>query len=204
MGCLRLRQSTRLTSMLVLNGSFMVVELVVGHTTHCNALTADAFHMLSDVFSVLIALLAVRFGAKPEKYVSDRYSFGWARAELVGALVNSVFLVALSFDLVIQAAMEFYEGHTITSPELLLVTGSIGLLINLIGLCVLHDGHGHSHGHCHGHGHGHGHGHDHVEADTVLAGETSQRAAAEESSGGHSHGHGHGQCHGHGHGHGHG
>ena len=46
----------------------------------------------------------------------------------------------------------------IDQPLLVIIVGSVGLLINLIGLVLFH---GHSHGHDHSHGHGHQHNHDH-------------------------------------------
>ena len=44
------------------------------------------------------------------------------------------------------------------NPKLVLITGGVGLFVNIIGLFLFHQ-HGHSHSHG-GHGHSHG-GHDH-------------------------------------------
>ena len=99
------------------------------------------------------------------KWESKRNTFGWARAEVVGALINSVFLIALCFTIFIEAIERFYSVEPIHKPDLLLVVGGIGLGINIIGL-MLFSGHGHSHGvggHGHSHeggSHGHSHGHD--------------------------------------------
>ena len=97
------------------------------------------------------------------KWESKRNTFGWARAEVVGALINSVFLIALCFTIFIEAIERFYSLEPIQKPDLLLVVGGIGLGINIIGL-MMFSGHGHSHG-ASGHGHSHGsgrHGHSHV------------------------------------------
>lgn len=71
-----------------------------------------------------------------------------------GALVNAVFLVALCFSISIESFKRFYESEEIHDPKMILVVGALGLLVNLLGLCLLaeHGGHGHSHG---GHGHSH-------------------------------------------------
>ena len=137
----------------------------------------------------------------PKKW--SKNTFGWARAEVLGALVNAVFLVALCFSILVESlkrcssstksrilitrnfiCYRFVEIETIHDPQLILIVGGIGLLINVIGLflfhgnisflqvtscdcsltrliCVLDHGHGHSHGGGHGHSHGAGHGHSH-------------------------------------------
>uniref|UniRef100_A0A182QVW3 Cation efflux protein transmembrane domain-containing protein n=1 Tax=Anopheles farauti TaxID=69004 RepID=A0A182QVW3_9DIPT len=69
---------------------------------------------------------------------------------MLGALVNAVFLVALCFSITIEACKRFIEVEHIHKPELLIAVGVIGLLVNLLDLCLLHKhggGHiGHSHG----------------------------------------------------------
>merc|ERR1719334_3060792 len=122
--------------------------------------------MLSDVLALVIGLFSVRISKKK----TAKNTFGWARAEVLGALVNAVFLLALCFSILVESMKRIIVPEDIERPVLLIVVGSIGLLINLVGLLVLgshghsHGGHGHSHGghgHSHGgHGHGHGHGHD--------------------------------------------
>ncbi|XP_046646955.1 zinc/cadmium resistance protein-like isoform X4 [Daphnia pulicaria] len=162
----------RLLSMIALTTSFFVIELVVGYVTNSMALVADSFHMLSDVVSIVIAFLSVKMS--PKKW--SKNTFGWARAEVLGALVNSVFLIALCFSILVESLKRFIEIEEIHDPQLILVVGCIGLFVNLIGLLLFHEhGHSHggkSHGHSHGgggssHGHshsdGHGHGHSHLQ-----------------------------------------
>lgn len=64
--------------------------------------------------------------------------FRWARAEVLGALVNAVFLVALCFSITIEACKRFIETEEIHNPQLLLVVGVIGLIVNLVGLVLLY------------------------------------------------------------------
>lgn len=68
----------------------------------------------------------------------SKNTFGWARAEILGALVNSVFLVALCFSISVEACKRFIEIEDIHDPQLLVVTGSLGLLVNVIGLFLFH------------------------------------------------------------------
>nr|CAG4638582.1 EOG090X09D3 [Cyclestheria hislopi] len=142
--------------MFAMTTSFFLIELIVGYVTNSMALVADSFHMLSDVASLIIAFLSVKMS--PKKW--SKNTFGWARAEVLGALVNAVFLIALCFSILVESLKRFYEVEDIHNPQLILIVGGIGLLINLIGLALFHD-HGHSHGGG-GDAHSHLHGHSHL------------------------------------------
>jgi zinc transporter 1 len=96
------------------------------------------------------------------------YTYGWQRAETLGALVNGVFLVALCLSIFLEAIQRFVEPQIVTNPRLVLIVGCLGLASNILGLFLFHD-HGHSHG-----GDGKSHddgiksaeeGHSHVHAD---------------------------------------
>jgi len=165
----------RLLGMLSMTASFMLVELIVGNLTNSMALVADSFHMLSDVIALVIAYVSITMS--PKEW--SKNTFGWARAEVVGALVNSVFLVALCFSITVESIKRFLDPEEIKDPKLILIVGGIGLGINLVGMLLFGDvGHGHSHGgsdspkeksetheNANGHGHSHGtengHGHSH-------------------------------------------
>ena len=74
---------------------------------------------------------------------SSLNTFGWARAEVVGALINAVFLYALCFSISVQAIKRFLVIEKIEDPKMILIVGGVGLLINLVGMLIF--GHGHSH-----------------------------------------------------------
>ena len=102
----------------------------------------------------------------PKKWIKNTY--GYARAEVVGALINAVFLFALCFSIAVESFKRFLVIEHIEDPELIMVVGGVGLAINLLGMCLFGDvGHGHSHGGDEGHGHSHagGHGHSHGEKE---------------------------------------
>ncbi|XP_032310366.1 zinc transporter 1 [Drosophila ananassae] len=137
----------RLLSMMWLTAFFFFVEIIVGYVTNSMALVADSFHMLGDIAALVISFLSVKMS--PKKW--SKNTFGWARAEVLGALVNAVFLVALCFSITIEACKRFIEEEPIHQPELLVIVGALGLLVNVIGLCLLYE-HGGHHGHSHGGG----------------------------------------------------
>ncbi|KAJ4169309.1 Zinc resistance conferring protein [Fusarium falciforme] len=150
-------KSTRIKVMIAIDTAFFLLELVTGFLAHSLALMADAFHMLNDIISLVIGLWAVKAS---QKVSTDQFTFGWVRAEILGAFFNAVFLIALC----------------INNPKLMLIVGGAGLFSNFVGFFVL-GGHGHSHGpgghdhdhdhdhdgHDHAHGHSHNHAHDEEE-----------------------------------------
>ncbi|KAM6165803.1 proton-coupled zinc antiporter SLC30A1 [Erethizon dorsatum] len=157
MGCWG-RNRGRLLCMLLLTFMFMVLEVVVSRVTASLAMLSDSFHMLSDVLALVVALVAERFARRT--HATQKNTFGWIRAEVMGALVNAIFLTGLCFAILLEAVERFVEPHEMQQPLVVLGVGVAGLLVNLLGLCLFHhhsglgrDGHGHAHG---GHGHAKG------------------------------------------------
>lgn len=163
----------RIVALLVLDTVFFLLEAIVGYSVGSLALVADSFHMLNDIISLVIALWAVR--VKNTKPADGQYTYGWQRAEILGALINAVFLLALCFTIIIEAIQRFVSPPEILLPKLVLGVGIAGLLSNVLGLVLFHE-HGHSHSHgSHGdhhdeggdleNGHSHSHTHDNGEPD---------------------------------------
>ncbi|GMT06165.1 hypothetical protein PENTCL1PPCAC_28339, partial [Pristionchus entomophagus] len=168
--------------MIVLTFLFFVIELTFGFINRSIALLADSYHMLSDVFALTVAMICLWIANRPSKYST----FGWVRAEVFGALINGVWLLTMCYTIALESIGRIIHSQPIQHPGQVLIVGTIGLVINLIGIWVFHragmghshggggDGHGHSHGghgHSHGGGHGHshdghGHSHDHHDGDS--------------------------------------
>lgn len=144
----------RFIIMIILTGGFFLVEFVVGIIIESLALQADALHMLSDLIALIIAFYSV-FLSKRD--ATERATYGWVRAEIIGALVNGTFLISSCFFIIIEAIHRFREFRELADTlgeevDLLLLVGGIGLLVNLIGVTIFltsKNGHGHSHGHTH-------------------------------------------------------
>ena len=54
-------------------------------------------------------------------------------SQVVGALINAVFLVALCFSIFVDAMKRFVQMEEIKDAKLILIVGSVGLAINLVG-----------------------------------------------------------------------
>ncbi|XP_020367166.2 zinc transporter 1 [Rhincodon typus] len=170
----------RLMCMLWLTFGFFVVEVVVSRLTSSLAMLSDSFHMLSDVIALVVALIAVRFAAKTQSTAKN--TFGWIRAEVMGALVNAVFLTALCFTIVLEAIERFSEPREIQNALVVTGVGAAGLLVNLLGLCMFHGSGGAAGG-----GAAHGHSHSHLHVSSSESGgqwlRKKKRAEAEKLSG---------------------
>ncbi len=56
----------------------------------------------------------------------------------MGALINSVFLLALCFTIVLDAIDRFIKPVPLEQPKLVLIVGCVGLAMNLVGLLLFH------------------------------------------------------------------
>ena len=170
-------------SMLFMTSSFFLVEIIVGYATNSMALVADSFHMLSDIMSLIIGFFALRYSKRSQR--TERNTFGWQRAEVLGALVNAVFLIALCFSILVESLKRLVETESIHNPVLVLIVGTLGLLINVVGLILFHQhGHGHSHG---GHGHSHGaSGQNGTELNDLIQVQNGSNGVDQKSTGSHS------------------
>jgi len=89
---------------------------------------------------MIIAHYAITLSEKKD-FDNNKYTFGWQRAETLGALVNSVFLLALCFSIFLTSIERFFSPVDITQPTVVLIVGALGLLVNLIGMLLFHNAH---------------------------------------------------------------
>jgi len=113
---------------LVLNAVFLVVEVGVGLWTGSLALLSDAAHMLSDVAAIVVALGAAQLARRAATAAS---TFGFKRAETLGAFLNGIALVAAAGWIVWEGIDRLREGPPAVAAMPILVVGFLGLVINL-------------------------------------------------------------------------
>lgn len=99
-----LTRQRRIVLMLVMISSFFFVEVAVGYISNSLALVADAFHMFSDIVALIVALVAIRVAKRSS---SSANTYGWQRAELLGALVNSVTLLTMCVTITLDTTERF-------------------------------------------------------------------------------------------------
>lgn len=127
---------------------FMLAEIIGGYLSNSLAIMTDAAHLLSDLAGFLISLFALWVG---QKAPTRRMSFGYYRAEILGAVLSVLFIWVLTGVLVYMAVDRVrFPNYEIDADTMLIVSGG-GVVINIIMGLVLHNPcgknkHGHSHG----------------------------------------------------------
>src|ERR1700694_996996 len=101
-------QGATLKKALALTCVILVVELAGGLVSHSLALLSDAGHVLTDVFALGLAWFAVEQSKRP---ADKRRSYGYQRAGILAALVNSVTLIGIVIVIAIEA------GRRLASPD---------------------------------------------------------------------------------------
>lgn len=89
----------------------------------------------SDVLSLVVALYTIKLARSPS---SSANSYGWQRAEILGALINGVFLVALCMSIALEALGRIISPPEISNAKVIVIVGSLGLLSNIVGLFLFH------------------------------------------------------------------
>ena len=116
-----------------LTGIYFLIELAVGLWTGSIAVISDAFHTFSAVGGVLVAIIAARLARRP---ADARKSFGWYRAEIIGALVNGAFLLIMALVVIAMGAMRLGQPLELpTGPMFAVAAG--GLVTEVISLILL-------------------------------------------------------------------
>src|SRR5579863_1425882 len=79
----------RLRVVLVITSAYFAIEMTCGYFANSLALMSDAIHVLTDIAAVCLSLLTLWISARP---ASAAKTFGYLRAEILGALANGLFL----------------------------------------------------------------------------------------------------------------
>nr|XP_050026507.1 proton-coupled zinc antiporter SLC30A2-like [Dermacentor andersoni] len=127
--------------------TFMLFELVGGILANSLAIATDAAHLLTDFASFMISLFSLWMGARP---ATKRLSFGWYRAEVIGALTSVIMIWAVTGVLVYMAIQRMINKEYNIDATIMLISASVGVVVNIImGLALqIHPTSplGHSHG----------------------------------------------------------
>lgn len=113
---------------------FLVIE-VWGHLkTGSLSLLADALHLLVDIAGFVVSIVTLRLS---KKGASSKMTFGYERAEVIGALFSVFFIWAAVIYLMIESFQKYLHPVEING-EVFLKISIAGLIVNLICVAVLH------------------------------------------------------------------
>lgn len=126
----------RIAIALGITATVLVAEVVGAVITGSLALLVDAAHMLTDVGGLTIAFTAATLARRP---ATSSRTWGWLRAEVLGAALQAAVLLGVGVFVVIEAIRRIAEPPEIAG-DLLLVFGVVGLVGNVASLLVLAGG----------------------------------------------------------------
>jgi cobalt-zinc-cadmium efflux system protein len=111
---------------IILNVSFVVVELVIGFMAHSLALVADAWHNLGDAASLGLSLLAFSL-AKIKS--NQRYTYGYRKSTILASLANAILLLIAVGVIGYEAFQRLMHPQPIQGGMMALVA-AIGIAVN--------------------------------------------------------------------------
>jgi len=132
------RDRRRLIIVLAISTAYFLTELVAGYLTNSLALLSDAVHMMTDMAAICLSLLTLWISTRPAR---GGKTYGYMRAEILGALINGLFLWLLVVFIWIEAV------HRIRAPERVKGLGVmsvavVGILFNSFSAWVMTRGSG--------------------------------------------------------------
>lgn len=111
---------------ILLNGGFVVAEVVCGLFSHSLALVADAGHNTSDVLGLLLAWGAAAWS---KRQASGRHTYGWKRSSILAALGNAIFLLVSVGVIAWEAVRRFRNPQALSASTMIWVSAA-GILVN--------------------------------------------------------------------------
>lgn len=123
----------RILLVLALTSIVLVVEVIGAAITGSLALLADAGHMLTDVAGLVMALITATLMARP---ASATRTWGWRRAEILGATAQAAALFAVGVFVLVEGVRRLFEPPDVASG-LMVVFGVVGLVANAVGILIL-------------------------------------------------------------------
>lgn len=126
--------SQRLLWVTLINLLITVAEVIGGMVTGSMALLSDSAHNLSDTVSIVLSYTALRIARRT---ATPRRSYGYKRAEILAAFLNSLFLLLISAYLIYEAILRFYRPEHIDGEWMLFIAAG-GLAGNLLCVLLLH------------------------------------------------------------------
>ena len=116
-----------------LNLLFVIVEAIAGFVGNSIGLLSDAGHNLSDVFSLLLAMIALKLATS---HATKRFTYGHRKASVLISLLNAIILLVAVGAIIVESVEKFFIPSEVNGP-LIIWTASVGIVINGITAWVL-------------------------------------------------------------------
>ena len=120
------QSSKNLSIAFFLNLGFTILEIIGGLYVNSIAIVSDAIHDLGDSLSLGTAWY---LNVKSKQKASNKFSFGYSRFSLLGALINSVVLIAGSIYVIYEAIGRILQPEH-SDAQGMMIFAIIGITVN--------------------------------------------------------------------------
>lgn len=111
---------------IILNLAYVAIEAVFGWLADSMGLLSDAGHNLSDVASLIIAMLAIKMAKMPP---NSRYTYGYSKATIQASVINSIILYVAVILIVIESVEKLLNPVSVDGATVAWVAGA-GVIVN--------------------------------------------------------------------------
>ncbi len=119
-----------------LNVIITITEFIGGFFSGSLGLISDAFHNLEDSLSIVISFVANVIGQRKN---NAKKTFGYKRAEILAAFVNSIILVVVTLLMVVESFRRLSQPQEING-QLMMIVSLVGLVANFVSMLMLFGG----------------------------------------------------------------
>ena len=109
-----------------LNLAFVIVEAIAGFVGNSLGLLSDAGHNLSDVFSLLLAMVALKLASS---HATKRFTYGHRKASVLISLLNAIILLVAVGAIMVESVRKFMHPAEVNGT-LIIWTAAVGIVIN--------------------------------------------------------------------------
>lgn len=124
----------------ILNSLITLIEFLGGIFSGSLSLLSDAFHNLADSASVVGSYYAHRISLRPQ---NKKNTFGYKRAQIISAFLNSLFLIIISAVLLVEGIQKLFKPEQING-NLMLIVAVVSTVANLLSTLLLSHGSKHN------------------------------------------------------------
>ena len=118
------------------NLAFNILVIAGGLATNSMAILADCIHDLSDTISIALAWTLERVAQKES---TDKYSYGYQRFSILGAVIISIFVIIMAFVILHEAVLRLFAPEGVDAGGMLVVA-VIGIIFKSVSVYRLSDG----------------------------------------------------------------
>lgn len=135
-----MKSSKNMTIAFLLNFSFAIIEFIFGLLFHSSAILADAIHDSGDALAIGLLTLFEKISTKKE---DQKYTLGYKRYSLLGALLTSVILLVGSTLVIVENVPKLFAPERVNYDGML-VLGIVAIVVNTAASRVVSHGHSHN------------------------------------------------------------